>query len=65
MVNARQGQQLFLYRRGALLLALNPSAEAVEASVDGGTRQILFSIGGGAAEDGTIRLEPQSFLVLR
>ncbi len=65
VVNARQGQQLFLYRRGALLLALNPSAEAVEASVDGGTRQILFSIGGGAAEDGTIRLEPQSFLVLR
>ncbi|MCD8337537.1 MAG: DUF3459 domain-containing protein [Lachnospiraceae bacterium] len=54
-----------MYRRGDLLLVLNPSAERVSApvAVTGKEKKVLFSIGSGETNSGEITLEPQSFLV--
>ncbi|MCC8103268.1 MAG: DUF3459 domain-containing protein [Clostridiales bacterium] len=55
----------FVYRRGGLILALNPSAERVSApvAVTGKEKKVLFSIGNGVMSNKEIALEPQSFVV--
>ena len=47
------------------MVALNPSGEnaAVKADVTG--KEIIFSIGGGELADGQIRLDAQSFLIMK
>ncbi len=55
----------FVYRRGKVLIALNPSTETVSAPVDAAGRNEIFAIGRGKAANGKITLEPQSFLVLK
>lgn len=61
---APEGALPFVYRRGSLTLAVNPSSETVSAPID--TDQTLrFAIGSGTAENGAITLAPQSFLVLK
>ena len=57
--------EAFVYRRGDLVMALNPSARAASASVDLADRQTLYCIGGGGMENGRLTLRPQSFLVLQ
>ena len=58
-------EQPLVYRRGQILVALNPSGEnaAVKADVTG--KEIIFSIGGGELADGQIRLDAQSFLIMK
>ena len=53
----------FVYARGGLLLAVNPTAHEASAPVAAGDRALLFSIGGGRAEADRLVLEPQSFVV--
>ena len=55
----------FVYRRGALLVAVNPSGEAKTAKVDAEGREALFTIG--CAETGAegLKLGAQSFVVLK
>ena len=55
----------FVYRRGGLLLAVNPSGEKqiVEADVDG--RESLFTLGMADAANGRLAMGPQSFIVLK
>ncbi len=55
----------FVYRRGGILVALNPSLKTVSTPVDAGKRKLLFAVGGGTAKDGMITLAPQSALVLK
>ena len=55
----------FVYRRGGLLLAVNPAGVSLSAPVDAAERQIIFSIGEAQAEAGALRLGPQSFAVLK
>ncbi|MCD8364319.1 MAG: DUF3459 domain-containing protein [Clostridiales bacterium] len=64
-VYAGSGKLPFVYRRGNILIALNPSAETVTAPVNAAGRHRIFSIGDGTAEDGAIILKAQSFLVLK
>ncbi|MBO4881236.1 MAG: DUF3459 domain-containing protein, partial [Firmicutes bacterium] len=52
----------FVYRRGDLILALNPSAEPAEWSsgwLEG--RQVIYTIHGATIENGRLLLPPQSF----
>ena len=58
-------EQPLVYRRGGLLVALNPSRKnaAVKADVHG--KKIIFSIGGGELADAQIRLDAQSFLIMK
>ncbi|MCD8326129.1 MAG: DUF3459 domain-containing protein [Lachnospiraceae bacterium] len=66
VVYAGSGKLPFVYRRGNILIALNPSAETVSAPVDAGDhKKLRFLIGSGKAEDGKVILGPQSFLVLK
>ena len=54
----------FVYARGDLLLALNPSGREVSAPIPAAGRTALCAIGGGRALADRIVLQPQSFLVL-
>ena len=60
---AKKGVMPFVYRRGALTVAVNPSGETVTVPSDG-QKSAIYSIGSGRWENGQIVLEPQSFLVL-
>lgn len=55
----------FAYRRGSLLLAVNPSGEALALDGVAEGRQALFAIGETAIEGGRLSMGPQSFAVLR
>lgn len=62
-VYAEKGAAAFVYRRGALTVAVNPSGGTVTVpSV--GQKSVIYSIGNGRWEEDRIILEPQSFLVL-
>ncbi len=54
----------FVYRRGDLLLALNPDSAAKELSLDTGDKKVLFRIGNVSTADGKLTVEGQSFAVL-
>ncbi len=62
---ARQGRLPFVYRRGDLVIAVNPSTEVVNATIEEPDKKVIFSIGDVSAEGGAIRLEAQSFLILK
>ena len=59
------GSRAFAYKRGSLVCAVNPARTAAELPL--GLKkglQPLFALGGGGTKDGTLWLEPQSFVVL-
>ena len=64
IVHAERGDA-FVYRRGSLLLAVNPSGHAASAPVDAGDKRAVFSIGNGEARDGRLTLEAQSFVMMK
>lgn len=62
---AKAGKAPFLYRRGDLLLAVNPSASKTQTPVPS-EGEVIFSIGGSAGQsDRSLRMAPQSFTVIR
>ena len=64
ILHAEKGDA-FVFRRGGLLLALNPSLREAAAPVGAADRKPLYAIGGaGAAADGLV-LQPQSFVVFQ
>ena len=54
----------FVYRRGGLLLAVNPDGAASSAEVPCYGRQLVYAIGSCTPEEGRLTLGPQSFAVL-
>ncbi|MCD8021918.1 MAG: DUF3459 domain-containing protein [Lachnospiraceae bacterium] len=68
VVYAESKKLPFVYRRGSLLIALNPSLESVSVSVpavaDAG-QELLFRIGEGKFAEGVIALGAQSAVVVR
>lgn len=68
-VYAEDTEPMYVYRRGALLLAVNPSSSARSVMLpaeDRGTHtETLFTIGSGSCDGTRILLDPQSFIVLR
>ena len=64
IVSAVPGKPV-VYRRGDLLLAVNAAGEAMDADVDAGNKQTLFTLGEAIAENGKLRLGAQSFAVLK
>lgn len=61
--SAEPGSRIFAYKRGALLVAMNPGLEDLGLALDGGYTP-LFTIGSAAPEGGSLHLGPQSFAVL-
>ena len=66
VLHAESGDPLFVYARGARIMAVNPSGEArcafLPMPVEG--KRPLFQIGGVACAQNRLTLEPQSFAVL-
>jgi maltose alpha-D-glucosyltransferase/alpha-amylase len=65
VVNDDETAAPFVYRRGALVLALNPSSQEkrYEGAVLGG-RRVIHQIGEAAMRDGRLVMPGQSFAVL-
>ncbi len=55
----------FVYRRGALVLAVNPSGEAARVKAPVSGKKPIFTIGNAAVEGDAIALGAQSFAVLK
>ena len=55
----------FVYRRGKLLLAVNPSGGKLVADVNADGRQVLFVLGMADIHAGRLAMGPQSFVVLK
>ena len=55
----------FVYRRGALILAVNPSGNAAKLPLRVNAGPVLFRIGEGTCGNGVLTMGSQSFLVMR
>ena len=64
IVHAEKGDA-FVYRRGGLLIAVNPAAHEASAPADIAGKSVLYAIGSGEAADGGIVLQPQSFVIFQ
>ncbi len=62
IVHAEKGDA-FVYRRGSLLLAVNPSGREASAPVDASGKSMLYAIGGGMPAENRVVLKPQSFVI--
>ena len=62
---AEEKKNPFVYRRGSMIVALNPSGQEVSAPVPAGGRKVLYRIGQGRADEKEICLGPQSCLILK
>ncbi len=60
---AEEGSRLFAYKRGDLLLAVNPSLESLELELDG-KYEILYQVGAPLLEQ-KLTMTAQSFVVLK
>jgi len=64
--DAKYSDRSFVYRRGALVMAVNPGGGHVQPRIStNGTPEKLYAIGGCGFENGSIRMGPQSFGVWR
>ena len=54
-----------IYRRGGLLLAINPSGEALSAEAPIEGRKPLFTFGDATLDGGRLTLDAQSFVILK
>jgi maltose alpha-D-glucosyltransferase/alpha-amylase len=61
---AEKGKLPFVYKRGSLVLAVNPGSALASAPVTASlSGRPLYSIGEGRLENGTCTLEGQSFVI--
>ncbi len=61
---AEKGNRLFAYKRGEMLLAVNPSAQSLRLDLDRPYSPV-YTIGSPALAGTTLHLPPQSFAVLK
>ena len=61
--SAGEGSRLFAYKRGALLLAVNPAPKDAQLKLDGAYRAI-YTLGDAGVDADTLKLGAQSFVVL-
>ncbi len=64
VVHAVAGDRLFAYKRGSLLLAVNPSLEEKTLPLDGSYTPI-FTFGSASAQKAALTLAPQTLTVLK
>ena len=61
---AEEGNRLFAYKRGDMLLAVNPGLENLQLKLDGAYESV-YAYGESKVEDGFVTMGAQSFLVLK
>jgi maltose alpha-D-glucosyltransferase/alpha-amylase len=62
--SAERGSRLFAYKRGNMLLAVNPGREALQLKLDGGYKSV-YTIGGTEIREDELTMQSQSFVVLQ
>ena len=62
--SAEPGSRLFAYKRGGMLLAVNPSQEPLTLALDG-DYQTVYTVGAPAVNGRTVTMAAQSFIVLK
>jgi hypothetical protein len=62
--SAEEGSRLFAYKRGKLLLAVNPGQQALTLTADG-DYDLLFAYGNVEVQGEAVQLSAQSFAVLQ
>lgn len=62
--HAQKGGKLFAYRRGKLLVAMNPGKKVETLALDK-AYQPIYAIGEPALKETTLKLAPQSFVILK
>ncbi len=62
--SAEKGSRLFAYKRGKLLLAVNPGTETCALALDG-KYEAIFTVGKPSVEGSTATLPSQSFVILK
>lgn len=55
----------FVYRRGSLLLAVNPNSAECSVKLNESDREKIFEIGSGELNNGVLTLSGQSFIILK
>ena len=64
VLHAESGQDPFVYRRGSLILAVNPSCETVKYTNEVlRNKQLLYRIGDVSLQEDTVTAGPESFAV--
>ena len=58
-----EGQIPFAYRRGSLVMYFNPLDKKYEFETSGG--DVIYKLGSAEITDGKIKMQPQSFLMIR
>ena len=53
----------FAYRRGSLMMFFNPLDKEAEIETDSGG-DVVYKLGGAIIEEGKVKLQPQSFLMI-
>ena len=61
--SAEKGSRLFAYKRGELLLAVNPGTKAVKLALDG-SYELIYSVGTPTVKGKMLTMPAQSFAVL-
>ena len=64
IIRAECGELPFVYKRGELFLAVNPSGRTVSVPCMYNGK-LLFAIGGGSLHQSRLTVEPQSFVIFR
>ena len=64
VVHAVEGDRLFAYKRGELLLCVNPAADAGTLTLDS-KYEVIHSFGSAEVEGQTLRIAPQTLTVLK
>ncbi len=62
--SAEKGSRIFAYKRGTMLVAMNPGVDTLELGLDG-AYEAVYTIGAPAVEGEKVVLPEQSFVVLK
>lgn len=67
VVYVKENEYPLIYRRGDLLIMANPSAEAVEVTLEAVTngKETIYSIGEAALAEGKVSMKGQSFAIIQ
>ena len=65
VVYAEENTFPFIYRRGAFVIAVNPSAKEVSVDIDLPVSETIYKINDSKAEDGRVTMGAQSFLMIK
>ena len=65
VIYAERNKYPFVYRRGNFIIGVNPSAECQCIDFDYTVKEVIYQIGNGKAENRTLTLEGQSFVLMK